>query len=112
MKEIRVFGFGSFHCKKDAVIKEENTEVRDMSGSVDNIKRHFIHLYTTTCLKSGRPVCYMDVYEIFSPLDEQRLRQATSKGIPNKTYLRYHQNHSMKEKDLSQRWLEYSTLAL
>ncbi|KAJ8966259.1 hypothetical protein NQ317_000533 [Molorchus minor] len=61
-------------------------------------------------MKDGKPMCYMDVYEVQSPADEERLRRAASMGIPNKTYLKYHQNK--KKGDRAQAWLEYSTLAI
>lgn len=71
-------------------------------------KRHFIHLYTTTS-PTGRDECYMDVYEMFTPLDEQLLRNVCSKGVPNKTYWKY-RRHPRNVSPHS--WVEYSTIAL
>ncbi|VEN51427.1 unnamed protein product [Callosobruchus maculatus] len=60
-------------------------------------KRHFIHLFTTTT-GEGRPLCYMDVYEMTSPADEERFRRFFSSGIPNNTYLKYHRANTMGAK--------------
>ncbi|XP_018563551.1 uncharacterized protein LOC108905236 [Anoplophora glabripennis] len=94
--------------KRGDDIKEESTNPQ--SNSEENCKRHFIHLYTTSGSK-GRPVCYMDVYEMFSPMDEKKLRHAASRGFPNKTYFRYNQGKLSKNNN-SQGWMEYSTLTL
>ncbi|KAJ8911414.1 hypothetical protein NQ315_005947 [Exocentrus adspersus] len=99
----------------DAVIrgsdnkKDEAVQIRSENNG--NGKRHFIHLYTTSG-NNGRPICYMDVYEIFSPMDEKKLRYAASKGILNKTYMKYNHGNAYDTEDKSQDWLEYSTLTL
>ncbi|CAH2003567.1 unnamed protein product [Acanthoscelides obtectus] len=56
-------------------------------------KRHFVHLFTTTT-DEGRPLCYMDMYEMTSPADEERFREFFSGGVPNSTYFKYHRASS------------------
>nr|CAI5829374.1 unnamed protein product [Callosobruchus analis] len=71
---------------------EAQHQPRDTEHYDMEYKRHFIHLFTTTT-GEGRPLCYMDVYEMTSPADEERFRRFFSGGIPNSTYLKYHRTN-------------------
>ncbi|XP_057669412.1 uncharacterized protein LOC130901818 [Diorhabda carinulata] len=75
-------------------------------------KRHFIHLYTTTST-NGKPVCYMDVYKIYSASEEEHLRSVCSKGVPNKTYFKHKQRLLANDKScIPEEWKDYSIMAI
>ncbi|XP_050515600.1 uncharacterized protein LOC126890579 [Diabrotica virgifera virgifera] len=84
---------------------------RSLSQDETKNKRHFIHLYTTTSM-NGKPVCYMDVYQIYSASDEEHLRSVCSKGVPNKTYYRHKERLTKERSYIPDEWKDYSIMAV
>ncbi|CAH1105323.1 unnamed protein product [Psylliodes chrysocephalus] len=103
--------YESLRPEKDIERSDTPYESQNLSQDNSKNKRHFIHLYTTTST-SGKPVCYMDVYQMNSKSEELKLRSVCSKGVPNQTYFKHKEQLTPENSYISEEWKNYSIMAI
>lgn len=95
------------YCFRTPSIKDDTKRRPKITDDI-NEGRHLIHFYTPTTLTEPDH-CSMDVYQMYTPLDEQLIRNVCSKGVPTSTYWRYRRHPKHVSPPY---WIEYSTIAL